>query len=141
MPFLDSWLDKNPVYRIGPPNLGNATGIALQRIGARVAGKDPNYDPETPDYLHNFLEAKAANPEVVHDGMILNYVFINLLAGADTTALTIRAIIYLVLKHPEVHRELELEILAADLGDVAQYGQAKNLPCKEPNVSTMLFGI
>jgi hypothetical protein len=135
MPFLDFWLDKNPVYRIGPPNLGNITGIALRHIGARASGKDPNYDPATPDYLNSFLETKAANPEVVHDGMILNYVFINLIAGADTTALTIRAIIYLLLKHPDAHRKLEKEILAADLGKVAQYGEAKNLPCEFTPVS------
>lgn len=128
---MDFWLDKNPVYRVGPPNLGNITRIALEHIGARAQGKDPNYDPKTPDYLQSFLDAKAANPEVVHDGMVLNYVFINLIAGADTTALTIRAVVYHVLKNPDVHRKLEQEILGAKLGKVAQYGQAKNLPCEE----------
>lgn len=28
MPFLDFLMDKNPVMRIGPPNLGNITRIA-----------------------------------------------------------------------------------------------------------------
>lgn len=28
MPFLDFLMDKNPVVRIGPPNLGNITRIA-----------------------------------------------------------------------------------------------------------------
>lgn len=65
--------------------------------------------------------------------MILNYVFINLLAGADTTALTIRAILYFLLKHPEVHRKLEAEVREAGLDSVAQYGHAKRLPCERPH--------
>lgn len=30
MPFLDFLMDKNPVMRIGPPNLGNITRIACK---------------------------------------------------------------------------------------------------------------
>lgn len=130
MPFLDFLLDKNPVKRIGPPNLGNITRIALEHIGMRVQGADPNFDPRVPDYLHHFLAAKGTHPEVVHDGMIMNYLFINLAAGADTTALTIRAVMYLVLRHPDVHQKLKEEILSAGLAEVAAYSGARALPCE-----------
>ncbi|RSL89151.1 hypothetical protein CEP52_014981 [Fusarium oligoseptatum] len=129
MPFLDRWLDKNPFVRIGPPNLGSATKIALDHIAARATGNDLN--PETPDFLDRFFEAKQQHPDTVHDGTILNYVFINLIAGADTTAITIRAVIYFVLKHREVHRKLVEEILGADFGEVAQYSTARSLPYLE----------
>jgi len=130
MPFLDFLLDKNPVMRVGPPNLGNITRIALEHIDMRVKGTDPNFDPKHYDYLQHFLDAKAAQPDVVHDGMIMNYLFINLIAGADTTAITIRAVMYMVLKHPEVLLKLNKEVLAADLGKVAQYNAARALPCE-----------
>lgn len=132
MPFLDFWLDKNPVKRIGPPNLGNITRVAIEHIAARTQGKDPNFDPETPDYLQRFIEAKEQHPDVVHDGMIMNYLFINLIAGSDTTALTIRAVMYFVLKHPDVHVKVKEEIRGAGIDGVAQFGQTKTLPCKSP---------
>ena len=130
MPFLDFWLDKNPVKRIGPPNLGNITRVAIEHIASRAQGKDPNFDPETPDYLQRFMEAKEQHPEVVHDGMIMNYLFINLIAGSDTTALTIRAVLYFALQHPEVHAKLKDEIRGAGIEGVAQYKETKTLSCK-----------
>lgn len=42
------------------------------------------------------------------------YLLINLIAGADTTAFTMSAVFYLLLKHPSTLAHLTTEILAAD---------------------------
>lgn len=60
----------------------------------------------------------------------MGYLLVNLLAGADTTAITIRAIFYYVLRNPEVYKKLEAEVVAADLGRVAPYSAARALPCE-----------
>lgn len=130
MPFLDGFLDKNPIKRIGPPNLGNALRIAFERIALRSQGKDTNFDPAVPDYLHYFLEARENNPELVDDGVMVAYIFVNLIAGADTTATTIRATMYFLLMNPGVYKKLKAEILTADVDDIAQYASVKSLPCK-----------
>lgn len=130
MPFLDFLLDKNPVMRVGPPNLANVTRISLEHLIARLQGKDPNYDPKVPDFLQHFVDAKNTNPDLVNDGIIMGYLLVNLLAGADTTAITIRAIFYYALHKPDVYRKLEEEVLAAGLGKVAPYNAARALPCK-----------
>jgi cytochrome P450 len=132
MPFLDFLLDKNPIYRLGPPSLGNIQRVALERIAARVQGKDRDYNPAVPDYLHHFLEARKENPVLVDDGMLLGYLFINLVAGADTTALSIRAVIYFLLKNPKAYERVKKEIRGAKLGRVAKYHEAKALPCESP---------
>jgi hypothetical protein len=93
LPFLDSFLDKNPLARMGPPNLTNTTNVAIEHMVARAQGNDPKFNPDDPDYLQYFPEAKESHPDIVGDGMVMNYLFINLIAGADTTAIAMRAII------------------------------------------------
>lgn len=97
---------------------------------ARSSGKDLKFNPEVPDFLQHFLNAKNTHPDLVDDGIIMGYLLVNLLAGADTTAITIRAIFYYALRNPEVYKKLEAEIVAADLGRVAPYSAARALPCE-----------
>jgi hypothetical protein len=129
MPFLDFWLDKNPVKRIGPPNLGNITGIAFGHLMARLEGKDENFNPAFPDFLQRFIDAKKSHPDVVDEGIIMGYLLVNLLAGADTTAITVRAAFYYLLKNPSAYRKLVEEIRAAGFGEVVPYDAARQLPC------------
>ncbi|KAK2740859.1 benzoate 4-monooxygenase cytochrome p450 [Colletotrichum kahawae] len=131
MPFLDFLLDKNPVMRIGPPNLANITRISLEHLVLRLQGKDPNYDPNVPDFLQHFLESKQTHPDLVNDGIIMGYLLVNLLAGADTTAITIRAIFWHALHQPVVYQRLEHEVLSAELSDIASYSSARALPYLE----------
>lgn len=49
-------------------------------------------------------------------------------AGSDTTAITLRAIVYYVLKNPHVHRKLHLELDAANLPMRISYKAAQSLP-------------
>lgn len=130
IPFLDFLLDKNPVMRIGPPNLANITRIALEHLISRSQGKDANLDPQVPDFLQHFLNAKNSHPDLVDDGIIMGYLLVNLLAGADTTAITIRALFYHALRRPAVYRKLENEVVAAEFGKLAPYNAARALPCK-----------
>ena len=53
---------------------------------------------------------------------------INMIAGADTTAITIRAVFYYGLKNPNVWAKLEKEVLAAGLGDVAAFKSSLSIP-------------
>lgn len=62
----------------------------------------------------------------------MGYLLVNLLAGADTTAITIRAIFWYALHNPRAYKKLEEEILAADLADVASFSSARALPCESP---------
>lgn len=77
MPWLDHWLDKNPVVALGPPNISNVTKIAVENMTARLKGEDKNFDPDTPDFLQYFIESKETHPEVVNEGTIIGYLLLN----------------------------------------------------------------
>ncbi|KAK0740062.1 cytochrome P450 [Schizothecium vesticola] len=78
MPFLDFLFEKNPIMRIGPPNLNS-----------------------------HFIGAKAAYPDVVDDNAIMGYIMIPLLASANTTTITIHAVFYFLLRNPATYRKLK----------------------------------
>lgn len=115
IPSLDYWFDKNPVYRVGPPGFGGITDISIKHLIDRYQGNDKDYhDPAQPDYLDKFIEAKQATPGI-NDNMIVGWLMINLIAGADTTAITIRSALYYSLKNPGVWARLRADLAAAGL--------------------------
>lgn len=77
MPWLDHWLDKNPVYPLGPPNLANVTRIAFENLTARLKGEDDTFNPEKPDFLQYFIDSKGTHPEIVNEGTIIGYLLLN----------------------------------------------------------------
>ena len=77
MPWADHWLDKNPIYPIGPPNLANVTGIAIKNLTARLKGEDKDFHPSRPDFLQYFIESKSSHPDIVNDGTVVGYLLLN----------------------------------------------------------------
>lgn len=132
LPILDHWLDKNPIWRIGPPSFGNITNISIQHLVNRLQGKDIDYHDSTkPDFLDKFIEAKERFPDVVDDMQIVSYLMINMIAGADTTAVTLNAALYFSLKQPRVWNRLRAEIPVYDPASnqpVVSYKSTKNFP-------------
>lgn len=130
-PKLDKYLDKNPIVRIGPPAFGAVTNLGLGHLMARMKGED-KHDPAKPDFLDRYLEAQKQYPDVVDIYRILSYMLVNLAAGADTTAVSLRSIFYLSLKHPSVYSRLEAEVLGASFSKVpTPYSEARKLPYLE----------
>lgn len=117
IPWLDRVLDKNPIVRFGPPGFGTITGISIQHLVDRYQGKDGDYhDPSQPDFLDHFIEAKTEGAdEGVDDGQIISWLMINMIAGADTTAITIRSALYHSIKNRRVWQRLRNDLSAAGL--------------------------
>ncbi|RYC62526.1 hypothetical protein CHU98_g3685 [Xylaria longipes] len=120
VPFLDHLLDKNPVMRLGPPNLGNITRIAAEHLAGRLRGANNHIEADVPEFLQHFVDAKNSQPEVTETDVLVN-LLTTLIAGADTTAITIRTIFYYALKNPEIYNWLESQILRAELRQPASY--------------------
>lgn len=106
IPILDYYFDKNPVYRVGPPGFGTVVDISVKHLIQRATGKKVN-DSDKADFLDKFLEAKQAYPDVVNDAQVISYLMINMIAGADTTAITIRSIVYYCIREPRVWKQLQ----------------------------------
>ncbi|KAJ5471746.1 hypothetical protein N7530_009103 [Penicillium desertorum] len=111
MPILDHLLDRNPIHRIGPPSFGTVANISTQHLMDRLQNKHTVYhNPNKPDFLDKFIEAKEKSPDVVDDTQIISYLLLNMIVGADTTSVTINAALYMSLKHPHVWERLRTEI-------------------------------
>lgn len=123
---MDLLLDKNPICRLGPPTSSWATFYSIEALKKRLA-RGARTDGKV-DFLDRFLEAKKKHPDIVDDNMVVTYLLSNVLAGSDTTAISLCAAMYYVLKHPEVHRKLRDEIHRAQLPIPARWKDIQDLP-------------
>ncbi|KAF4312025.1 putative benzoate 4-monooxygenase cytochrome p450 protein [Botryosphaeria dothidea] len=126
IPILDEVFDKNPVRRIGPPSFQAAADFCVKKLVARVSGEETN-DTANQDYLDHFLAIKAADPSVT-DATVVGWMLLNILAGADTTATTLTAVLYHLLKNPACLAKLKRELDAAALPRPVRYQDAAALP-------------
>ena len=131
MPPLDKLLAKNPYYRLGGPSIDWAGAYAAQRMIQRFqslgAAKEKDAKAQN-DFLDFFIALKASDPDTVDDNVVVGYMLINLLAGADTTAITLRAIFYYLLRSPAAYAKLVAELDAAQLSHPIGYRETESLP-------------
>ncbi|KAF3902746.1 hypothetical protein AA313_de0203238 [Arthrobotrys entomopaga] len=72
------------------------------------------------DFLSRFLAARQTFPEIVDDFRVLAYTNTNIVAGSDSTAITLRAVFYHLLRNPITMQRLVEEIdLAAKSGQIS----------------------
>lgn len=126
IPALDHWLAKNPVTPIGPPSLAPQAAFCVQQSIARQQGIDSKAR-EQKDMLDEFLEIKKTNPEQIDDNGVVGAMLINILAGSDTTAILLRAIVYYVLKDPHIYKKLQTELDEANLARPVTYEKSHQL--------------
>lgn len=71
-PVLDKFLDKNPVYHIGPPSYTNLAALAVKLLTERVTGQDGHDAEQSLDFMDHYIEAKQQYPEIVDDTMLIS---------------------------------------------------------------------
>lgn len=131
IPILDYVFDKNPIYRIGPPSFGTVTDLSIKHLIDRYQSNDKQYHhPDRPDFLDKFIDAKKLHPDVVDDAQIISYLMFNMIAGADTTAITVRSVFYYALKNARVWNRLEKEVVTAGFADKlpVSFKEAHDMP-------------
>ncbi|CAI6098847.1 unnamed protein product [Clonostachys chloroleuca] len=89
--------------------------LAKEEIAAdvlRSEGKDESLNPPS-TFLQRLLLNQRRNPQSINDREAMAHCFNNIAAGSDTTAISIRSILFNTLKHPHVHQLLRKEIREA----------------------------
>ncbi|KAH7367124.1 pisatin demethylase [Plectosphaerella cucumerina] len=122
LPLLDRFLLKNPLRLwMSKHNLLNFNSpvveFARKRMADRRQGDDGGEKAEKRysdrrDFLSRFQEAHKKDPVFISEERVLALTVANMFAGSDTTAITLRAVFYFLLKHPDKMRKLldELEV-------------------------------
>ncbi|PWY80340.1 cytochrome P450 [Aspergillus sclerotioniger CBS 115572] len=106
------WLDD--LIRGG--STGAVARFARDRMHERLSqseSKSDDYPGRQRDFLTRFLQAKTTHPDIVDDTQVFSYTVSNVNAGSDTTAISLRAVLYYTLKHPEILSKLREELRRA----------------------------
>lgn len=154
-PWLDSLFVKNPFKRFleskglwpASPNTAIVNfALARQREhGKQVALDNQQQQQETHrkgvNFLQRFLQSQEKNPEFLTDDHITAMCASLIIAGSDSTAISLSAVFYYLLRNPRAYHRLQQEIDAADeagtlassrdstgAGDVISFSAANKLP-------------
>ena len=129
MPWIDEWLDKNPVLRIGPRPLVNGFVYTVRMLTEyhqeTAAGKHKTKTIDT--FLDKYYTLKG-HVDFVDDNQIINWIMLNVLAGGDSTSGAMRSFVYHISRTPSAKAALVAELDAANISLPAQWRDIKDLP-------------
>lgn len=138
MPWLDPLLQKNPVWNYFNPPTSAVAAFTLSCMAERMteleSGKTPNAigggtNPRKGDMLSKMIIAHRKDPEKATLAHILGWATSNTYAGSDTTAISLRALLYHLLKNPNSMAKLLHEIDTFEgLSNPISWADAKKMP-------------
>jgi cytochrome P450 len=123
--------------------VGNSTSSVATFARKHVAERGAQRTQEKPvnsvqgskDFLTRFLEAHVKDPEFITEERVLALTVANMFAGSDTTAISLRAIFYHLLKNPATMNALLREIEEKDAAGyfsrsdgLVTWDEARNMP-------------
>ncbi|KAL1792308.1 hypothetical protein ACET3X_008815 [Alternaria dauci] len=131
MPWLDHLLLKNPVRMwLSKYDLFKATSsvavFAKQRISERGTRQADTKISGSKDFLSRFMDANKKDPTFISNERVLALTVANVFAGSDTTAITLRAIFYYLLRNPESMKKLIAEV--DDAEGLISWEESRGLP-------------
>ncbi|KAI9835132.1 MAG: hypothetical protein M1819_002501 [Sarea resinae] len=116
-PEFHPWLLANPILtkvllKFEAVREANPVPKVVKMVENAIEIYDERESKETSrsDFLAWFRKEGEKAPGKMPHRDLMNHLMNNLLAGSDTTAISLRAIFYYLIKHPRVHRKLLQEI-------------------------------
>lgn len=100
-----------PVVQFARERMADRKDQIEKGISAKASGPGP----ERRDFLSRFIDARGKDPEFISEQRVLALTVANMFAGSDTTAISLRAIFYNLLRSPAAMGRLLAE-LAAESG-------------------------
>ena len=143
MPWLDClflkdpillWCSDHGVIDTSSPIVTFAKARMATRLGMKGASQGQDEEKASRprrDFLDRFLDANKKDPEFINDQRVLALTVANIFAGSDTTAITLRAVFYFLLKNPDRPNILLSELQHSGLGpkeQIVAWEQARKLP-------------
>lgn len=99
---------------------------AVQKL--KVRSSQDKYDGEHVDLLHKFLEASKDHPEALDTSGVVGMLMSTISGAGDTTATTVTAAIYNLIKNPAALKSLREELSEAQLPEIPSYSEVSKLP-------------
>ena len=128
IPGLERLIFRNPIaMRQSRPALG-LVAVAVRQIQARTSSSPLEKSEQKLDLLHNFMQASHEHPEALSPAGIIGMLSSTIAGAGDTTATTMTAIIYYLLRNPACLTTLQNELDHAYLSETPSYAQVQHLP-------------
>jgi len=151
IPILDLLFLKNPIYLLAAKyGLVDATFPVARFAQLRVAERYPTSTSDSksslpstepkptsqPDLLSKFMQAKIDRPEFMTDSLVMTMAVSMAFAGSETTAISLSAVFYYLLKNPQcmekLYEELDEKAREGHFGDnekgVVTWSESQGLP-------------
>lgn len=128
IPWLDNWLDKNPVLRIGPRPLVKGFMYTVRLVSEyqrKLA--DGTLERKSVDSFIDKYHGLKNGHDFVDDNQVIHWLMLNILAGGDSTAGALRPIVYHLGKQPEAQARLQSELDGAQVAVPAQWKDIQHL--------------
>ncbi|KAI4171233.1 MAG: hypothetical protein LQ343_004439 [Gyalolechia ehrenbergii] len=135
MPWTAYWVKHNPIVGFFSKDSHMFANWAVKRIQERIAerqkkqiGTEGSKD-RTVDFLDIFLDAaRPHDPSAYNFTLLIDWTLVNVMAGADTTAIGLRAVLWFLLKNPSKKEKLLQELQDAKLSVPVSWKQTQQLP-------------
>ncbi|KAH6972493.1 cytochrome P450 [Ilyonectria sp. MPI-CAGE-AT-0026] len=138
-PSLHRYLYSIKNYWAGAKGAGRAYILSFTKERIREHQTTPKAVPETPesstamvDFLSKFLAKHSDNPDAFTSYHVLTGCSANMVAGSDTTAISLSAILYYLLTNPECLQKLRAEIRSCEeqgnLSEFPTFQESQQMP-------------
>ncbi|KAI0202517.1 cytochrome P450 [Astrocystis sublimbata] len=131
-PGVERLVHRNPIYqpsKRGPSSMVAAATARLEaRLGVKGGLKNDKEVAGHTDLLDRFLEAREDFPVALNGSGIVSMLMSTISGAGDTTATTISAMLFLLLKNPETLKKLEAELTDAGIREVPAFAEVGKLP-------------
>ena len=135
MPWTAYLFKHNPIVAMFSKNHTIFPVWAAQQLQQRLSGRETHeskgndVNTRTRDFLDRFLDAATTqNPPGYNLPLVTQWMYVNVGAGADTVAVSLRAILYYLLKNPAKKAKLLRELDSAQLKTPVSWKESQRLP-------------
>ncbi|KAL1977510.1 hypothetical protein VTN31DRAFT_369 [Thermomyces dupontii] len=128
LPQIGYLFKRNPIPQLRPPQLDWAVQMGFEYYKQRQSAQETKPSDQPADLLDKYLEVQRKHPDLVDDNQMISYLLTNTVAGSDPTAYTVTALVYYVLRAPNIYQALQEELDRAQLTVPVSWKEARNLP-------------
>jgi len=130
LPHLERLIYRNPITLHLPRTPSNMVKLAASKLQTRITelSKSSDNEEKKDDLLQRYLDASTRYPDTLNTTGIVGMLMSTISGAGDTTAGTVGATFYYLLKNPDTLTKLRMELRDAGVPLIPTYGQIRDLP-------------